>query len=70
MEEYLRGMLNYFPEEITDTPETPAAAKLFNVRYNKERELLDKTRTQAFRHTVAQVYFSLGYNTGRTHRYR
>ena len=32
MEEYLRGVLENFPEEITETPETPAAANLFNVR--------------------------------------
>ena len=34
MEEYLRGVLGNFPEEITETPETPAAAHLFNVRDN------------------------------------
>ena len=32
MEEYLRVVLDYFPEEITDTPETPATSDLFNVR--------------------------------------
>ena len=32
MEEYLRGVLDDFPEEITETPETPAASNLFNDR--------------------------------------
>ena len=35
MEEYLRGVLDDFPEEITETPEKPAASNLFNVRDNK-----------------------------------
>ena len=34
MEEYLRGVINDFPEEITETPETPAAENLFNIRDN------------------------------------
>ena len=37
MEEYLRGVLNNFPEETTETPETPAASNLFNVRDDNER---------------------------------
>ena len=39
MEEYLRGVLDDFPEEITETPETPetpAASNLFNVRDDNE----------------------------------
>ena len=44
MEEYLRGLLNDFPEEIKETPETPAASNIFNVRYDNEQELLNKTR--------------------------
>ena len=31
MEEYLRGVLDNFPEEITEKPETPSALNLFNV---------------------------------------
>ena len=34
MEEYLRRVLDNLTEEITETPETPAASKIFNVRYN------------------------------------
>ena len=57
MEEYLRGVLGDFPEEITEAPETPDALKLFNVRDNKERDLLNETWAQAFHHTVAQLLF-------------
>ena len=32
MEEYLRGVLDNFPEGITETLETPATSNLFNVR--------------------------------------
>ena len=58
MEEYLRGVLDDFPEEITETLETPAASNLFNVRDEKERELINKTRAKAFHHTVAQLLFT------------
>ena len=58
MEEYLRGVLDDFLEEITETPETPSAANLFNVRDDSERELLEKTRAQAFHHTVSQLLFT------------
>ena len=58
MEEYLRGVLNNFPEEIIETPDTPAASNLFNVRNGKERELLDDTRAQVFHHAVFQILFT------------
>ena len=58
MEEYLRRVLDNFPEEITETPETPATAKLLNVRDRNERELLDKTLAQAFHHAVVQLLFT------------
>ena len=45
MEEYLRGVLDEFPEKITETPETPAACNLFNVREDNEQELLNETRS-------------------------
>ena len=48
-------MLEDFPEEITETPETPVAAKLFSVREDNEQELLDETRAHAFHHAVAQL---------------
>ena len=56
MEEYLRGVIDDFPEEITDTPETSAVANLFNVR--DEQELLEETRAQALHHVVAQLLFT------------
>ena len=55
MEEYLRGLLDNFPEEITETPETPAKSNLFNVRDDNKRERPDETRAQAFHHAVAQL---------------
>ena len=51
-------MVEDFPEEIIDTPETPAASNLFNVRYNNDQELLDNTRDQHFHHTVARLIFT------------
>ena len=58
MEEYLRGELNDFSEEITETSEKPAASKLFNIRDDNKLEILDKTRAQAFHHVVAQLLFT------------
>ena len=57
-EEYLRGVINGFPEEITETPETPDTLNLFNVRGDNKRELLNETRSQAFHHTVARLLFT------------
>ena len=36
MEEYLRGVLDNFPKEITETLETPATSNIFNVRDNNK----------------------------------
>ena len=58
MKEYLRVVLDNLPEEIIKTPETPTASNLFNVRDNKERELLDDTRAQVFHHAVFQILFT------------
>ena len=58
MEEYPRVVLNDFPEEITETPETPAVSNLLNVSDDKERELLDETRAKAFHRAVAQLLFT------------
>ena len=57
MEEYLRGVPDHFPEEITETPETHAASNRFNVRDDNELELLDDKRDQAFHDAVAQLIF-------------
>ena len=37
IEEYLREVLDDFPDEITETPETTAALNLFIVRYENEQ---------------------------------
>ena len=58
MEEYLTGVLDDLPEEITETPDTPATSNLFTFREDSERELLDETRAQAFHHAVAQLLFT------------
>ena len=58
MEEYLREVLDNFLGYIIETPETPAASNLFNIRYNNEREIFDKTQDQEFHHAVAQLLFT------------
>ena len=58
IEEYSRGLIDDFLEEITDTPEIPAASNLFNVRNDNKRELLNETRAHDFHHAVAQLLFT------------
>ena len=58
MEEYLRGVLDNFPEEITVTPETPAASNLINVWEDSELEILDEKRSQTLSHAKAQLLFT------------
>ena len=58
MEEYLRGVLDNFPEDITETSETPAASNLFIVWEDREQELLNDKRDQAFHSAVAQLLFT------------
>ena len=57
MEDYLREVLDDFPEEIIVTPETPALENLFIVRYENEQDLLDKKWAQEFHHAVEQLLF-------------
>ena len=52
MEDYLREVLDDFPEEIIVTPEIPAPENLFIVRYENEQDLLDKKWAQEFHHAV------------------
>ena len=58
MEEYLRGVLDDFPKEITEKPEKTAASDIFKARDDNMRELLDETRAQAFHHEVSQLLFT------------
>ena len=58
MEEYLKGVHNDFPEEITEFTETPAATNLFTIRDKTEQETHKKTRVQAFHYAVAHLPFT------------
>ena len=51
-------MLEKFPEESIEIPETPEAAKFSTIRDEKDEELLDKTRAKQFHHVVAQIIFT------------
>ena len=54
----MMGVLDKFPEEITETPETPAASNIFNIKDYKEIDILDETRVQAFYYAVTQLLFT------------
>ena len=58
MKKYLRGVLEDFPEEIIEAPETKDASNLFNVRDENKQEIIDKTQAQAFHHALAQLLFT------------
>ena len=58
MEEYMRVVLDEFPEEITETPETSSTSNLFKVREDRWQELLNETHAKAFHHAVAQLLFT------------
>jgi hypothetical protein len=55
---FLKGVITDFPEEITGTATSPAAAHLFDVRADEDRVLLEEERAIAFHHTVAQLLFA------------
>ena len=54
----MRGLLDDFPEEITETPEKTAASNIFNVRDDNDQELLNETRDQVFHHAVPWLIFT------------
>ena len=58
MEEYLRGVHDDLPEEITEFTETPAATNLFTIRKKTEQEPHNKTRVHAFHYAVAHLPFT------------
>ena len=58
MTDYLRKVVSDFPETIQERSATPAADYLFTVRYNTDRNLLEKEQSKAFNHAVAQLIFS------------
>ena len=57
MVEYLKNVLNEFPERIQGQAATPAHDKLFVVRDDKEAKKLSKEQVVVFHHMVAQLLF-------------
>jgi hypothetical protein len=58
MIDYLKGVVNDFPEVITGTAITPATANLFDVRPKDERKVLGEEEARAFHHSVTQLLFA------------
>jgi hypothetical protein len=55
MTDYMKGVIEYFPEVITRVVATPTTENLFKVRPYESRVLLDDRRGQAFHHATAQL---------------
>jgi hypothetical protein len=55
MEDYLKEMLNNFPEDMNGMATTPAADHLFKVRDNVPK--LNEERAEFFHRVVAQMLF-------------
>jgi hypothetical protein len=53
MIDYMKGVIDDFPEDVTGQSATPAAENLFEVQPDESRILLDEKRAQAFHHAVA-----------------
>jgi hypothetical protein len=58
MIDYLNGVINDFPEEITGTAMSPATTHIYDVRPDKERTVLGEEQARAFHHAVAQLLFA------------
>jgi hypothetical protein len=56
--DYMKGVIEDFPEVITGRSATPAADNLFEVRPDESTVLLEEKRAQAFYHAVAQLPFA------------
>jgi hypothetical protein len=56
--DYMKGVIEDFPEVITGRSATPAAKNIVEVRPDESRVLLDGNRPQAFHHAVAQFLFA------------
>jgi hypothetical protein len=52
MVKYLKGALEEFPEQIVGKSATPAGDRLFDIRDEKDRKLLEEERAVAFHHTA------------------
>ncbi len=57
MVNYLKNVIDGFPEQIVGRAATPAGEKLFDIRDKKEARPLDEERVIAFHHTPAQLLF-------------
>ena len=57
MAEYVKKILEEFPEEIGKMVATPASNMIFQVRKEKDRKKLCKEEAQIFHTTVAQCLF-------------
>jgi hypothetical protein len=58
MAEYLKGVIQDFPEEITGRATLPASDHLFTIRSEKYSKPLEEKRAIAFHHSVAQLLFA------------
>ena len=54
---YLKGVIEGFPELIVGKAATPAGDRLFDIHDQKDARLLDEERAVAFHHTIAQLMF-------------
>jgi hypothetical protein len=59
--DYLKTVLNDFPEMITGSAITPVTTHLFYIRSDKERILLGKEQARAFHHSVVHLLFTSSY---------
>jgi hypothetical protein len=55
---YLKGVLDDFPEAIVSTAATPAADHLFTIRPKNECKPLNESEAMEFHHSVAQLLFA------------
>ena len=54
---YLKNVIEAFPEQIVGRAATPAGERLFDIRDEKEARPLEEERAIAFHHTTAQLLF-------------
>jgi hypothetical protein len=57
MVNYLKNVIDGFPEQIVGRAATPAGERLFDIREEKEVQPLEEERAIAFHHTTAQLLF-------------
>jgi hypothetical protein len=58
MIDYLKGVINDFPEITTGTAITPATTNLFDVRPDNERKVLGEEQARALHQSVVQLLFA------------